>query len=135
MRALLRPVFISLIALRYGLDGLVLDSLRSKRWSAFARILVFGRRLNAPRGQRLREALERLGPIFVKFGQMLSTRRDHAPQGLAGGGPAVAGRQRLFRNDESIMELPGCFSVSVLPGEAIEIETPGGGGFGRDGSA
>ncbi len=37
----------------------------------------------APRGQRLREALEELGPIFVKFGQVLSTRPDLLPGDLA----------------------------------------------------
>jgi len=68
---------------RYGLDGLALDSLRSPGWSLVARILSFGRRLNAPRGERLREALEHLGPIFVKFGQMLSTRRDLLPHDVA----------------------------------------------------
>ena len=36
-----------------------------------------------PRGQRLREALETLGPIFVKFGQVLSTRRDLLPLDIA----------------------------------------------------
>ncbi|WP_144392962.1 ubiquinone biosynthesis regulatory protein kinase UbiB [Pleionea sediminis] len=36
-----------------------------------------------PRGQRLREALVELGPIFIKFGQMLSTRRDLIPDDLA----------------------------------------------------
>src|SRR3954471_14088027 len=36
-----------------------------------------------PRGQRLRQALEQLGPIFVKFGQVLSTRRDLLPLDIA----------------------------------------------------
>ncbi len=36
-----------------------------------------------PRGQRIREALEQLGPIFVKFGQALSTRRDLLPEDIA----------------------------------------------------
>src|SRR5213078_5220240 len=44
--------------------------------------LLAGRR-SEPRGQRLREALERLGPIFVKFGQVLSTRRDLLPLDIA----------------------------------------------------
>jgi ubiquinone biosynthesis protein len=44
--------------------------------------LIAGRRA-APRGMRLREALERLGPIFVKFGQILSTRRDLLPLDIA----------------------------------------------------
>src|SRR5437016_10302747 len=44
--------------------------------------LIAGRRPE-PRGQRLREAFERLGPIFVKFGQVLSTRRDLLPPDIA----------------------------------------------------
>src|SRR4051812_16587112 len=48
----------------------------------FLLLLPAGRR-RGPRGQRLREALERLGPIFVKFGQVLSTRRDLLPADLA----------------------------------------------------
>ena len=61
---------------------------------------------------------------------LLSSRRDHAPQGLAGGGPALPGRQRLIAGGGAVTELPGCFSVSVQAGDLIEIETPGGGGFG-----
>ncbi|HAN80944.1 MAG TPA: ubiquinone biosynthesis regulatory protein kinase UbiB, partial [Gammaproteobacteria bacterium] len=36
------------------------------------------------RGERLRDALQTLGPVFVKFGQMLSTRRDLLPPDIAG---------------------------------------------------
>ncbi|CAN5186212.1 hydantoinase B/oxoprolinase family protein [soil metagenome] len=61
---------------------------------------------------------------------LLSTRREHAPQGLAGGGAANAGRQRLIAANGSTRELEGCFSIDVEAGQAIEIETPGGGGFG-----
>lgn len=61
---------------------------------------------------------------------LLSTRRDHAPQGLAGGGPALAGSQRLIAANGAVKELPGCFSLNVAAGDIIEIETPGGGGFG-----
>ncbi|MDO9238018.1 MAG: ubiquinone biosynthesis regulatory protein kinase UbiB [Aquabacterium sp.] len=102
MRALLRPVYIGLIALRYGLDGLVLDSFRSPGWSLLARILSFGRRLDAPRGQRLREALERLGPIFIKFGQMLSTRRDLIPPDIADELARLQDRVPPFPSNESI---------------------------------
>ena len=69
--------------LRYGLDGLVLDSFQKPWLRLLARVLSIGRNLEAPRGQRLREALERLGPIFVKFGQVLSTRRDLLPADMA----------------------------------------------------
>ena len=47
------------------------------------RRLAFWRRLNQPRAVRLRLALEALGPIFVKFGQVLSTRRDLLPADIA----------------------------------------------------
>jgi 5-oxoprolinase (ATP-hydrolysing) len=63
---------------------------------------------------------------------LLSSRREHAPQGLAGGGPALPGRQRLIQASGAVTELPGCFSVSVQAGDVIEIETPGGGGFGSE---
>ena len=78
-----RGAFIVLVALRYGLDELVLTSFQKPWLHALARIVSFGRKLDAPRGQRLREALERLGPIFVKFGQVLSTRRDLLPADIA----------------------------------------------------
>jgi 5-oxoprolinase (ATP-hydrolysing) len=61
---------------------------------------------------------------------LLASRREHAPQGLAGGGPGAAGRQRLREAGGAVRELPGCFSLEAQPGDAIEIETPGGGGFG-----
>jgi len=61
---------------------------------------------------------------------LLSTRRSHSPQGIRGGGPALEGRQRLRSPDGAVKELSGCFSISVRPGDVVEIETPGGGGFG-----
>ncbi|MBV8032670.1 MAG: ubiquinone biosynthesis regulatory protein kinase UbiB [Betaproteobacteria bacterium] len=45
--------------------------------------IVFGADTSSPRARRLREALEALGPIFVKFGQVLSTRRDLLPIDIA----------------------------------------------------
>jgi 5-oxoprolinase (ATP-hydrolysing) len=61
---------------------------------------------------------------------LLSSRREHAPQGIAGGEPGQPGRQRLIAASGAVSELPGCFSVTVALGDTIEIETPGGGGFG-----
>jgi len=83
MRRIYRGVFIVWVALRYGLDELVLTSFQKPWLRVVARIVSVGRNLDAPRGQRLREALERLGPIFVKFGQVLSTRRDLLPPDIA----------------------------------------------------
>jgi ubiquinone biosynthesis protein len=61
----------------------VLTSFQKPWLKLLARVVSVGRKLDAPRGQRLREALERLGPIFVKFGQVLSTRRDLLPLDIA----------------------------------------------------
>ncbi|MDM0031722.1 ubiquinone biosynthesis regulatory protein kinase UbiB [Variovorax sp. J22P271] len=83
MRRIYRGAFIVWVALRYGLDELVLTSFQKPWLRVVARIVSVGRNLDAPRGQRLREALERLGPIFVKFGQVLSTRRDLLPPDIA----------------------------------------------------
>jgi ubiquinone biosynthesis protein len=83
MKRLARGAFILWIIFRYGLDALVLDNFRTPGLRLVTRVLTLGRNLSAPRGQRLREALERLGPIFVKFGQVLSTRRDLLPLDVA----------------------------------------------------
>jgi ubiquinone biosynthesis protein len=79
----LRFVRIVVVALRYGLDELVLSSLNHPLASFVLRVIRFGTRPRAPRGVRLRRALESLGPIFVKFGQVLSTRRDLIPADIA----------------------------------------------------
>jgi ubiquinone biosynthesis protein len=75
------------VAWRYGLDEIAVSGAQATlgwRWLIHgARLLRFGRGLDAPRGARLRMALEALGPIFVKFGQVLSTRRDLLPPDVA----------------------------------------------------
>ncbi|MCR5878952.1 hydantoinase B/oxoprolinase family protein [Phenylobacterium sp. J367] len=76
-------------------------------------------------------AVRRIRFLASMEAALLSSRRDHAPQGLAGGSPALPGRQRLIAASGAVTELPGCFSVTVKPGDAIEIETAGGGGYGR----
>jgi ubiquinone biosynthesis protein len=85
VRQLARLGVILVTVFRHGLDELVLSGVGGGRpWAVRAgRILTVGRRLDAPRGVRLRLALERLGPLFVKFGQVLSTRRDLMPPDLA----------------------------------------------------
>ena len=83
MRHVARLLFISITVLRYGLDELALSSFRQPWVRMLVRVMTLGRRLDAPRGQRLRIGLERLGPVFVKFGQVLSTRRDLLPPDLA----------------------------------------------------
>jgi ubiquinone biosynthesis protein len=74
---LLRLARIAQIGLRFGLHEFIPALARNPLC-----VLLAGR-ADAPRGERLRGALEALGPIFVKFGQVLSTRRDLLPADIA----------------------------------------------------
>ncbi len=79
----LRGIRILWVVMTYGLDEMVLAHRKVAFFRSTLRVLFFWRRLDAPRGIRLRQALETLGPIFVKFGQALSTRRDLLPPDIA----------------------------------------------------
>lgn len=83
MSRFFRGCFIAWTVFRFGLDELVLSSFERPWVRLLTRLVSVGRNLKAPRGERLREALERLGPIFVKFGQVMSTRRDLLPPDIA----------------------------------------------------
>lgn len=78
-----RFIKIITIVLRFGLDEFILDHTKLRPLQKPVRIILFWRNVSRPRGERLRLALEALGPIFVKFGQMLSTRRDLIPLDIA----------------------------------------------------
>ncbi len=85
MKSALRALRIGRVLVRYRLDAL-LDGTPAERWLKLLRPFV--PRASAavaglPRGARLRLALQELGPIFVKFGQILSTRRDLLPADIA----------------------------------------------------
>jgi ubiquinone biosynthesis protein len=83
LRRLARLLTIFFIAVRFGLDELALAGNPQGRLARATRLAFWWRRLEGPRGVRLRQALETLGPIFVKFGQVLSTRRDLLPVDIA----------------------------------------------------
>ena len=71
------------VSTKYGLDEIAISGLKVPRTAKLIDTVIFWRDLSAPRGERLRMALEELGPIFVKFGQVLSTRRDLLPPDMA----------------------------------------------------
>ncbi len=85
MKSVLRAWRIGRVLLRYRLDNL-LDDTPAGRWLKLARPFVpraSKEVASLSRGARLRMALQELGPIFVKFGQILSTRRDLIPPDVA----------------------------------------------------
>ena len=109
MNRLLRGVYIVFIVLRYGLDELVLTSFQKPGLRLLARVVSIGRDLSAPRGQRLREALEHLGPIFVKFGQVLSIRRDLLPPDIADELALLQDRVPPFPSDAAVTIIERAF--------------------------
>ncbi len=105
MRQFGRLVFIVITVLRFGLDEVALSAFRQRWVRALVRVVTIGRRLDAPRGERLRQGLERLGPIFVKFGQVLSTRRDLIPLDVA---------DELARLQDNVPPFPAVLSRALV---------------------
>ncbi|HEX9706001.1 MAG TPA: ubiquinone biosynthesis regulatory protein kinase UbiB [Steroidobacteraceae bacterium] len=85
MRVARRLVTIHRVLVRYGLDDFVRAThlYRPLRFVFWLSPWTWFRRRRGTRGERLRRALEDLGPIFVKFGQVVSTRRDLLPTDIA----------------------------------------------------
>ena len=88
------------VLVRHGLDEFVftLHLFRPYRFLLFLFPGYWFRDRNVPRGQRLREALEELGPVFVKFGQAVSTRPDLIPADIA---------VELTRLQDDVLPFPG----------------------------
>ena len=63
---------------------------------------------------------------------ILSNRRRVPPFGLSGGASGAPGRNSVERADGSIETLGATAAVKMAPGDVFVIETPGGGGFGRE---
>src|SRR5687768_17373141 len=86
LRVMSRLLQIQRVLVRHRLDGIIRAThlFRPLRFAFYLSPATWFRRgSEATRGQRLRRALEELGPIFMKFGQMLSTRRDLLPRDIA----------------------------------------------------
>ena len=79
---LLRVISIGRILARHGFDEILftLPLLKPLRFVRYLLPWNWTGRHYGPRGPRLRAVLEDLGPLFVKFGQLLSTRRDLLPR-------------------------------------------------------
>lgn len=90
------------ICLRFRLDELVLSGIRHPCAHTLLRIVRLGHKPRQARGERLRKALEQLGPIYVKFGQVLSTRRDLVPADIADELAWLQDRVPPFPSDQSV---------------------------------
>jgi 5-oxoprolinase (ATP-hydrolysing) len=75
-------------------------------------------------------AIRRIRFLTPLAAAILSGRRKVAPFGLKGGEPGACGENRLIHADGRVEILPGCVALRLQAGDALEIATPGGGGFG-----
>ncbi len=106
LAAALRLFRILLVVIRYRLDDLILD-LPLPWWLRLTRFLlpwrwIPRRKATLSRGARVRLALEGLGPIFIKFGQLLSTRRDLLPPDIADELALLQDRVPPFPSEQAI---------------------------------
>jgi ubiquinone biosynthesis protein len=99
---LLKIIF---VVLYFGLDEFLLAHERVRWLRAPLNALLFMRNTKQPRAVRLRLALQKLGPIFVKFGQMLSTRRDLIPADIA---------DELAKLQDQVPPFPSAQAIAVL---------------------
>jgi len=102
VRRIARLYFIFFTAWRYGLLPLLRDLLKPGIRRGFLTVLCWiSPGTHLPRGERIRLSLEALGPIFVKFGQVLSTRRDLLPEDIADELAKLQDQVPPFSNEES----------------------------------
>ena len=96
---------------RYRLDQLLPAHQRPRLFSLLLRVFpVLPVPAATPRGERLRRALEDLGPVFVKFGQLLSTRRDLLPHDIADELALLQEQVAPFPAKEAIQRIEGALS-------------------------
>jgi ubiquinone biosynthesis protein len=101
------------ILVRYGLDDIIHAAplLRPLRYLFYVRAGTVDR--SAPLAIRIRLALEELGPIFVKFGQAISTRRDLLPPDIADELAKLQDRVPPFPADEAVAILDAAYGRPV----------------------
>ncbi len=106
-RQALRLIYINAVLIRHGLDEIILATplLRPVRFLLYLLPWNWVRRRRAPRAVRIRRALEDLGPIFVKFGQILSTRRDLLPEDIA---------DELASLQDQVLPFPGVQARAII---------------------
>lgn len=112
-RTIARLIGIQRVLVKYGLDDVIKQThlLRPLRFLFY----LFPRRRNksAPLGERIRLALEELGPIFIKFGQAISTRRDLLPPDIADELAKLQDKVPPFPSEQAVKILAATYGKSL----------------------
>ena len=107
-RTLKRILGIQRVLVKYGLDEFIKETHLLRPLRFFFYVLPRRRDSTAPLGERIRLALEELGPIFVKFGQAISTRRDLLPPDIA---------DELAKLQDMVPPFPAEQAIAILNAE------------------
>ncbi len=104
-KTIFRLIGIQRVLVKYGLDDVIKEThlLRPLRFVFY--LFPRARKSSAPLGERIRLALEELGPIFIKFGQALSTRRDLLPKDVA---------DELAKLQDDVPPFPAIEAIRIL---------------------
>lgn len=105
-----RLLRINFVLMRHGLDDIIFAThlFRPFRFLIYLNPINWFLRKRASRAERVRRTLEDLGPIFIKFGQMLSTRRDLLPDDVA---------DELERLQDAVPPFPGAIAQQIIEKE------------------
>ncbi len=113
-RTLFRMITIQRVLVKYGLDDIIKETHLLRPLRYFFYLAPRRRDSSAPIGERIRLALEELGPIFVKFGQAISTRRDLLPTDIA---------DELAKLQDAVPPFPASEAIEIINeayGETVE---------------
>lgn len=104
---LFRLLRITQVMVKHGLDDFIVNLHLLRPYRFVLRLLPWrwSQRVRRPRAERIREALEELGPIFVKFGQVLSSRPDLLPEDVA---------QELGKLQDRVPPFPGELARAII---------------------
>jgi len=112
-RTLFRMLTIQRVLVKYGLDDIIKKTHFLRPLRFFFYLAPRRRDRSAPLGERIRLALEELGPIFVKFGQAISTRRDLLPPDIADELAKLQDAVPPFPAEEAIAIIDGAYGEPV----------------------
>ena len=111
----LRLLHIQHVLIRHGLDSWVVSMhlWRPLRWLFRLHPSTWFRALSGSQGDRLRNVLEDLGPVFIKLGQLLSTRRDLLPDDITDGLARLQDQVQPFASSEARKIIEASLGMSI----------------------
>lgn len=126
IRQFFRIIHINIVLVRHGLEEVIfaIHLFRPIRFLLYLLPWHWFRRVDISNGVRIRRVLEDLGPIFVKFGQALSTRRDLLPDDVANELAKLQDQVPPFPGEEARAMVEQAFGCSVYDVFSEFDETP-----------